>query len=502
MPPVRVRFAPAPSGDLHIGNVRTVLFNWLFARHHGGQFILRVEDTDAEKVKPEAIQQVMETLRWLGLNWDEGPDVGGPCGPYLQSQRLAVYRRHAERLLLQGTAYECFCSPEELEAARERARAERRPFLYPGTCRELGDAEREARRARGLRPAVRLKLPREGATEFRDRIRGTVRVEHAQLDDFVILRSDGTPTYNFAAVVDDVEMRISHVIRGDEHLANTPKQIHVHRALGAEPPEFAHVPMVLAPDRTKLSKRHGATPIAELRAMGYLAPAILNYAALLGWSADGTTEIMPLEEMIRRFDLDRVGAAAAVYDTNKLTWVNHQYIKTMKLNRLVRQVIPRLVEAGVMGPMTTLGEYRRVRRVVALVRERMHTLAEAPRLMGYFFTDEIEYDPDAVAKRLSAPGVERILGRAADALEAAEPWTTAAIEEAIRGTARAMEVKDSEVIHPVRVAVTGMAVGPGLFELLELVGRRRAVERLRRVAVRLAAGGLVAGARPATVRQS
>ncbi len=489
---VRVRYAPSPTGSLHVGNARTALFNWLFARRHGGRFVVRFEDTDTERAGEEAARAIIVALRWLGLTWDEGPEVGGPYGPYFQSMRLDLYRRYAERLLLQERAYECYCTPEELEARRRRAQAGRRPFRYEGTCRHLTDAERAACRRQGRRPALRLMVPDTGTVEVHDRIKGTVSFDNAVLDDFVIMKSDGWPTYNFACVVDDHEMRISHVIRAEEHLSNTPKQLHVYRALEAEPPEFAHLPMVLAPDRSKLSKRHGATAVEEYRQMGILPQALLNYLLLLGWSYDGTTEIISLEEASRIFDLDRVNRTNAVFDEDKLLWMNHQYIKTARLHRLARLVVPRLAEAGVLPDMITLGEFRRLRRILALIQERMHTLNEAPALIGYFFGDDVEYDPAAVARRLAGPEVPDILERAADNLAAAGDWKPDVVEQVIRDTAASLGVKAAQVIHPVRVAVTGVMVGPGLFDVLHLVGRERTIRRLRRAAARLRAGELVA----------
>ncbi|MDA8219621.1 MAG: glutamate--tRNA ligase, partial [Dehalococcoidales bacterium] len=324
---VRVRFAPSPTGTPHIGNVRTALFNWLFARHHGGKFVLRIEDTDVARRVPGAIEAIMDGLRWLGLDWDEGPEVDGPLGPYFQSERLHLYRQYAAQLVEQGHAYYCYCSPERLAEMRAEQERRKESVGYDRRCRYLSPADREEAEASGVTPVVRFAMPLEGETTYHDLLRGDVTIQNSVLDDFVILKSDGYPTYHFAVVVDDHHMHISHVLRADEWIPSTPRHVLLYRALGWDLPRFAHLPIILGPDRSKLSKRHGATSITAYREEGYLPEALVNFLALLGWSYDGVTEVFSREDLIARFDLDRVGKTAAVFDREKLEWMNGYYIR-------------------------------------------------------------------------------------------------------------------------------------------------------------------------------
>lgn len=478
--PVRVRYAPSPTGYLHIGGVRTILFNWLFARKHGGRFILRFEDTDPERSRDELIAPMLESIRWLGLDWDEGPDVGGPYGPYRQSQRLDLYRETLDRLLAAGKAYLCYCTPEELAAERERARAAGRPAVYSGRCRHLTPAERRRFEAEGRRPAVRLRVPEGGQVVVHDLVKGEVAFDVAQIGDFIIARADGMPVYNFAVVVDDHHMAISHVIRGDEHLSNTPKQLLVYRALGWEPPQFAHVPMILAPDRTKLSKRHGAVAVDEYRRQGFLPEAILNYVALLGWSPGDDREILSLDEMIRLFDFDRVSRTAAIYDVEKMAWMNGHYLRAADLDRVVDLVIPRLQEAGLLQGTPEGDERRRLRAIVDAVRQRVRTLGELVEASRYFFADFADYEEAGVRKHFDRDDAIPILEAVAETLSRVEPWTQAAIEQALRGLAERMGVGTGRIFHPTRLAVSGRTVGPGVFDVICWVGRDRCLARIHR----------------------
>ena len=337
---VRVRFAPSPTGSLHIGGARTALFNLLYARHMGGSFVLRVEDTDTERSTEESAQAIVKGLRWLGLDWDEGPEKGGEYGPYYQSQRLHLYDEAIKKLVDEGKAYYCYCTPEELDERRKAAMAAGKPPKYDGKCRNLTLEERKKLEAEGRKPAIRLKVPQEGQTVVEDLIRGTVVFENYVLDDFIMVKSNGIPTYNFACVIDDTGMNITHIIRAEEHLSNTPKQILVYDALGYEVPQFAHVPMILAPDRSKLSKRHGATSVEEFRDQGYMAQSIINYLTLLGWSPEGNEEIFDLEKSIREFSLDRVNKTAAIYDVKKLAWINGHYMRGLDLDYVTKETIP------------------------------------------------------------------------------------------------------------------------------------------------------------------
>jgi glutamyl-tRNA synthetase len=470
----RVRFAPSPTGELHVGGARTALFNWLFARKHNGTFILRFEDTDALRNRPELIEPVLESLKWLGLDWDERP--------YFQSERLPIYREHAERLLQAGKAYPCYCTPEELDAKRKRAIAEKRTPRYDGRCRDLTPEERERLEAQGRRPALRFIAPREGVTVVEDVIRGTIEFDNAEIDDFIIVRSDGRPTYNFAVVVDDLTMRITHVIRADEHLKNTPKQVLIYRALGAPLPVFAHVPMVLAKDRTKLSKRHGATAVQEYRERGILPEALINYLARLGWSY-GDQEIFSREELIEKFSLEAIHPSAAIFDEEKLLWLNHHYIMTGDPERLGRLTREFLVEEAEEIP-----DGRWVKAVV-LLRERARTLVELAEAAAPLLTERVEHDPQAVEKFLTpekAPlleGLARLLQGIPDA-----QWTAQRLEPAIRGWLAEQGRELKELAQPCRVALTGITKGPGLFETIAFVGKARVLERLRSAVERAAEG--------------
>lgn len=479
MKKVRVRFAPSPTGSLHIGGARTALFNWLFARKKNGAFILRLEDTDLERNLQEAEEGIMASLRWLGLDWDEGPDKGGPYGPYRQSERLAVYRREAERLLRAGLAYHCYCSPEELARQREEARKKGVVPRYDGRCRELEEEKRAQLEKAGIRPALRIKAPREGATVVKDLIRGEVTFENKTLDDFVIMKSNGVPTYNFACVVDDSLMEISHVIRAEEHLSNTPKQIIIYKLLGYPLPSFAHVPMILAPDRSKLSKRHGATAVEEFRTDGYLPEALVNYLALLGWSPGDEREKMRLEEIISLFSLEEVSKHAAIYDIKKLTWLNAQYLNDLPLERVVNDAIPFFQARGYIGevdPQTCTF----VTKVVAAIRSRVHTLAEMAEAAEYFFKDNFPYDEKGVRKYFSTAQAADLLSRGREILARTEPFDLPTVEAAYRQMIEELGISGGTLIHPTRLAVSGKTMGPGLFDILVVLGKEECLKRMER----------------------
>lgn len=485
---VRVRFAPSPTGSLHVGGARTAIYNLLYARRLGGRFILRIEDTDADRLKEGALDAILAGFRWLGVNWDEGPDIGGPYGPYRQSERAERHRHYAERVLAGGLAYPCYCTPDELAAARERARVEHRPPAYDGRCRDLGPAERTARLAEGRAPALRLDLARawpDDTVTVHDRVRGEVRFARATLDDFVILKSNGTASYNFAVVCDDIDMRISCVIRADEHLANTPKQVVVYRALGAKPPEFAHVPMVLAQDRSKLSKRHGATGVEEFRAQGYLPEALANYLILLGWSFPDEREIFSMAEAAEVFDLDRVGSGAAVYDVKKLTWMNGVYLRALADDETVVQTLPFLERAGYLSAAP---DPAYVRAVILLVRERAHTLVELAEGTAFFFAPPSAYDPKGAAKHFASDGAAQRLRAALEAFSACD-YTAEALEAALDAHPAVVAADGrAPFIHAVRLAVSGRTVGPGLFEMLALLGRDQVEARIRAAIAAIASG--------------
>lgn len=494
---VRVRYAPSPTGEPHVGNIRTALFNWLFARHHGGAFIVRIEDTDRERLVPGALEAILEGLQWLGLDWDEGPTPDGqgsfgPYAPYFQSQRLPLYHQAAQTLLERGWAYECFCTPQELEAMRQEQQRLHQPPGYWGKCRTLSPQEKEALRAQGRKSVIRFRVPREPGKEVavHDLIRGEVRWKTALLDDFVCLKSDGFPTYHLAVVVDDHTMRITHVLRAEEWLPSTPRHLLLYRALGWEPPHFAHLPMILGPDRSKLSKRHGATSIREYKRMGYLPEAMVNFLALLGWSLDDTTEIISREDLIRHFSLDRVTKAGAIFNMEKLTWMNGVYIRRLAPPELALRLLPFLERPATQGglpdsvPRPLDRDY--LLRIVPLVQERLFTLAEGPSLTDFFFLEDVNYDPALlVPKGMDTFTTLRTLEAVLDALRPLASWDASALEGILRPLCDTLGLKTGQVFGAIRVATTGRTAAPPLFQTLEVLGRERSLHRLEEAVKRL-----------------
>ncbi len=458
---VRVRFAPSPTGALHIGGVRTALFNWLFARHHGGKFILRIEDTDQTRSTDESIRIILDGMKWLGLDWDEGP--------YRQTERMDIYREHVDRLLKQGQAYHCYCSPEELDARRKEALAAGRPPKYDRKC--LSQKSPVA----GKTPAIRFLSSDEGQTIVRDLIRGAVTFDNQQLDDLIIFRSDGLPTYNFAVVVDDVTMRVSHVIRGDDHLNNTPRQIQMYKALGYEPPEFAHLPMILGPDKTKLSKRHGATAVTEYKDLGYLPEALVNYLARLGWSS-GDQEIFSQQELIEKFSLENVGKAPSVFNPEKLLWLNHHYIQQAEPDRLAGLLSELLKKDRIIAPDSE-PDREWLKKLVHILTERSHTLVEMKTAAIPFVVDEIRMDEKAKAKHLT-PDVAPLLSTLVERLKTLEPFTHAEIEKVFNVLVAEKGLKLGKIAQPVRVALTGGTVSPGIYEVIEVMGKEKTITRI------------------------
>lgn len=477
---VRVRYAPSPTGSVHVGNAHTALFNYLFSRRHQGRFVYRLEDTDKSREVEGAAETQMAQLRLLGITWDEGPDVGGPYGPYRQSERSQRYQEALERVEAAGSAYRCYCTPDRLAAMRAEQAQAGRPPRYDGRCRHLSEAERTQHA--GEPHVLRLAVPDSGETVVADLIRGDVRFQHSELDDFVIRKSDGTPLYNFGVVVDDHEMAITHVIRGDEHLANTPKQLLLYEALGWEPPLFAHIPMLLAADRSKLSKRHGATALVDFLEQGILPEALVNYLGLLGFSPPDGREMLELDELSQVFDLARVQRSAAVYDPKKLEWLNTQYIKTWPAARVAERVRPQLAARGITpedpaeGPpaIDFVG-------AVDLVRERAHTLVDLAAGMAFLYAPVVTYDAAGVAKHFG-PGASERLRELAAALESASDWSHDALEARYTELAAQWNVSRGALIHPTRLAVTGTTVGPSLFACLAALGPSLVIARLRRAA--------------------
>jgi glutamyl-tRNA synthetase len=476
---IRVRYAPSPTGSLHVGGVRTALFNWLFARKHGGVFVLRIEDTDLERSTEESVEQLKRSLRWIGLEWDEGPEVGGPYPPYRQTERFDLYREAAKKLLESGAAYYDFATPEELNMFREKARAEgRQPTYRGGPYREI-DSEEVRRKVEAGEPhTVRFKTPREGQTVVEDMIRGPVTFENANFEDFVLMKSTDTPTYNFAAAVDDAQMKMSHVIRGDDHLSNTPRQILIHKALGNELPAFAHVPQVLGPDRKKLSKRHGAASVEDFAAQGILPEALFNYLALLGAGYAADEEIFTPEELAERFRIDRVSGNPAVFDEGKLLAINQVYIRRKSPGELALIAVPMLVESGAATQEELERDMPRLTKIMDLLKERISRITDIPGAVGYFYGDRLDYDPEEFEKQLGKKFVRENLPELYERLAALPEWTEEAIEECVRGLAAEKEKGARHLIHPLRFATTGRTVSAGLFETMQLLGRERSLLRI------------------------
>jgi glutamyl-tRNA synthetase len=474
----RVRFAPSPTGYLHIGGARTALFNWLYARRHGGVFVLRIEDTDVERSSEDMTTGILEGLRWLGLDWDEGPGVGGPHAPYLQSQRLDRYRAAAEGLVAAGHAYYCYCTPDELKARREAAESAGAGWMYDRKCRQLSAGEIARREQNGMPRAVRFLVP-DGETTFDDLVHGRITVTHQHLEDFVLLRSDRHPTYQLSVVVDDADMAMTHVVRGDDHISNTPKQILVYRALGAAVPAFAHVPLILGPDKKRLSKRHGATSVTEYAAQGYLPEAMVNFLALLGWSpGSGDREVFSRDELVARFTLDGISGGNAVFNPDKLNWFNQQHIARLSTGDILTRLRPDLVAAGLWRD-EFLGDQRVwIDRVMALLKPRTHKLADVISQFRPFVVDLVERDAAAVQKHAASSEQLALLEALRDRLATAASFDAASLEALVRGLADQRRVKAGVLIHAARVAVVGQTVSPGIFEVLELVGKHRVIARL------------------------
>ena len=484
---VRLRYAPSPTGIPHVGNIRTALFGWLYARHEGGTFIVRIEDTDKARYDERALAGILESLRWLGLDWDEGPEVGGPHEPYFQSQRLEHYQRYAKELIEGGHAYECFCSSERLDAMRAEQQRRKEPPRYDRLCRDLSDDEREAKRGEGVAPVVRFRTPLEGTTAFHDLIRGDIEFDNATLDDFVMLKSDGYPTYHLAHIVDDRMMEISHVLRGDEGVANTPRHILIHQALGWEPPKYAHLPIVQGADRARLAKRHGAVSALEYRDQGYLPEAMFNFLGLLGWSLDDHTVIISREQFIQHFSLERIGKNPAIFDLEKLTWMNGAYLRELPEERLAALIAERLErDLPQSAPRPIDGET--VRRLVPLIRERIKRLDEVADMTEGFFTDDLHYTgPDLLGKRFrdNPSGAQEALRAAKERIETLDAWEHEALESSLRALAEEREMKAGDLFMLLRVAATGRAVSPPLFESMAVLGRERCLRRLDEAVARL-----------------
>ncbi|CAN5719961.1 glutamate--tRNA ligase [soil metagenome] len=474
---VRTRIAPAPSGSIHVGNARTALYAWLFARGHGGVFVVRVEDTDAKRTSDEAVAGVLEDLRWLGLDWDEGPEAGGDFGPYRQSERFERYSAVVLALLDNGRAYRCYCTQEELDRRRKEAQAAGRAPGYDGRCRRLSEAEETSFEAEGRSFAVRFAVPPGRTVSFRDIVRGEIATQSDQIQDFIVQRSDGSPTYMLATGVDDALMNITHVIRGEDLIAATPRQLLLREAMGiTDVPHFAHLPLLVDERGRPLSKRWGDVAVQSYRDQGFLPPAMVNYLALLGWSYDDRTNVFSLDDLIEKFSLDRVGRNPAAFDVAKLEWLNGHYIRQLSSRELAEALVPVCERAGLRAD-TPAGR-ERLERVAPLLSERLKRLDEAPPMIRFLF--ESPSADEGARKVLDGRGA--YLAAVADALEGLEKWTTIAIEETLRALAAAQGLKSKQAFQPIRAAVTGTLVSPPLFESLEILGRTTALERVRAAA--------------------
>ncbi len=466
----RVRFAPSPTGYLHVGGARTALYNWLFARNTGGKLILRIEDTDTARSTEEAVETIINSMSWLGLDWDEGP--------YRQTDRLDIYSARAQTLLDAGLAYRCYCSPEELAEHRKAAKSAGAAPRYGRGCRDLSPEKAAEYKAQGRKPSIRFLSDDNGSTVVKDLIRGRVVFDNTELDDLIIVRPDGLPTYNFAAVVDDIDMRLTHVIRGEDHLPNTPRQIQIYKALGSPPPIFAHLSLILGPDKAPLSKRHGATSVEAFRDDGYLADAFINFLALLGWSYDDKTTIFSREDLKSKFSLDKVTKSSAVFDTDKLDWMNGQYIRDLSDDDLAKKLIPFWQEAGLMPATEPDSEtLKKVETIASICKERLTKLSDIIGLTDFFFKD-VEYDERSVNKVIKKEGVPEIIEAVVARMSEIDDWTHSTLDTELRALADELEKKPGKVFQPIRVAISGRTVSPPLFESLEVLGKKTSLERI------------------------
>ncbi len=476
--PIRTRFAPSPTGFPHVGNIRTALFAWLFARHNGGSFVVRIEDTDVARSVEGAVEAILGGLKWLGMDWDEGPEVGGKYEPYYQSRRLELYRGAAESLVAQGNAYYCYCSPQRLEEMRAEQARRKQPPGYDRRCRELSQRERAQNEAEGIIPVVRFKTPLEGETSYQDLIWGEVNFTNSTIDDFILLKSDGYPTYHLANVVDDNAMEISHVIRAEEWISSTPRHILLYQALGLELPQFAHLPMILGSDRAKLSKRHGAVSITDYQESGYLAEAMFNFLTLLGWSLDDKTEIMSRQEIINNFSLERISKTAAIFNHEKLEWMNGVYIRSLEPEDLVQRSLP-FLDKGLPATAARPLSVDYIRQIIPLIQERARTLAEVPQLAEYFFITELEYDTSLlIGKKMDRESASRALEVAKTKLGQLASFDAGALEAVLRPLAEELGLKTGQLFGVLRTAVTGRTAAPPLFQTMAVLGKECCLKRI------------------------
>lgn len=476
---VRVRFAPSPTGHLHIGGARTALFNWLFARNKGGIFILRIEDTDTLRNKEEFTDAIMRDLKWLGLDWDEGPQKGGNYGPYFQSERMDTYKTAIEALQRKGLIYNCYCTPEELDESRKNAMAQHRAPGYDGKCRDLTSVQKEELVKEGRKSVLRFRVPDSGETRFKDLIRGEVSFENKLLNDFVIQKTDGMPTFLFANAVDDAQMDVTHVIRGDDHISNTPRQLLILRAISGKDPVYVHVPLIFGKSGSPLSKRDGAVSLDWYKEGGFLPDALMNYLALLGWAPDGVRQVLSREEMTGEFNVERVSKNPAIFDIDKLTWINSEHMKKLDMDTKVGMVASYLEKKGFTGG---LGEDKKewLGQIVEIIGDRLRLVCDIETYGAFFFSDELNYDQTELSNKLKDERVKKGLSILKEKFSNGS-FDHQAVEEAVRATAQELGLKAKDIIHPLRYVLTAKTVGPSLFETVALIGRERVIQRLSKV---------------------
>ena len=475
---LKVRFAPSPTGPFHIGGARSALFNWLVARHADGTFLVRIEDTDLKRSTKESEENIKDSLKWLGMNWDEGIDVGGPHGPYRQTERLDLYKKEVQRLLDEGKAYYCYCSAEELEKSRKAQLDAGKTPIYDEHCRHLTKEEKAKYEAEGRKPVVRLKVRKDGVFAFDDMVRGHVEFQAAGVGDFIIMKSDGIPVYNFAVVIDDAFMEVTHVIRAEEHLSNTPRQLAIYEALGYKPPKFGHISLILGEDHKKMSKRHGATSVTEYRNMGYLPEAVVNYLALLGWTPKGEQEIFTEEELIKQFSMKRVSSNDAVFDINKLNWINFQYMKKLDADQLYDLIFPFLVKAGYVDAAVSEEKKDWLKKVIWFMKDHIYFAGQAAEELKFFFEDMPALTDENVLAVMKEETSGKLLKAFIEDLKALETFDQAEIKKCFNACMKAQGIKGKAAYEPTRIALTGVTQGPGMFEMMELFGREKTMDRL------------------------
>ncbi len=475
---VRVRFAPSPTGPFHIGGARSALFNWLFARKTGGKMVLRIEDTDLERSSRASEENIKAALKWLGMDWDEGVDVGGPYGPYRQTERLELYKKYTDRLLAEGKAYYCYCSDEELEAERQALLQAGKMPRYMGKCLHLTAEQIAAFRAEGRRPAVRFRVPAGQKIVVRDMVRGDVTFDSDGIGDFVIVKSDGIPTYNYAVVIDDALMHITHVIRAEEHLSNTPRQCLIYDALGFARPFFGHISLILGKDHTKMSKRHGATSVDQYRQQGYLPAGLDNFLALLGWAPAGEQEIFSMEELVQEFSMERVAKNPAVFDLDKLNWINQHYMRALSEEAFFAAAKPHLQAAGYLTGGEDAARLAWLRKVVATAREHVAYAAQVPECVALYFNDDVAFENDAAAAVLKAPAVPAVIGMLLAQLAELPVLDAVSVKALFKSIQKTTKLKGKDVFMPIRVALTGNQHGPELAEIIPLLGAERVARRI------------------------